>query len=1650
MMSLYFLRVKNIRLFLFIAIFLGLFKSADAQILVADQTIKQKVWIRADLTDDYLFRVIGEVDIQVPGHYRIIANTFYNSGDEQHNESYYMLVFAPDGSVVTPVDSNAGPYKVVPDDPGPKHGAKRDAGLFYLERGVNRIEVHHYFKIYKEYPQFVNIAMGGSESVRIDDVRIKYEPIVDGAVELSSDITTKKTIGDKEYELVGPNETFQYQIQVQNLERDILFTPKLTSYLPEYISVDNFSIQPDSILDKKLVWNLPDFESMQSLTINFDATVDEDIPLGYAPFILHADLAVFNDKDLTNNYDDLLTIAYKAHPIPAPPLADISFRINAVTDSMDVSGTDTLKYVRRGENIEYQLDVYNAGPDTAKSVDIRNLLPPFLTVESWSIQPLFVNQRFAKWQIGTLAPNQTFSITLTARLDDTLNVHLYPLFDLGTAFAENDTLLYNNFDSDIVYAIIDEPELQYDLQLTEEALSNISISVDNQVFPAVLAGNAFNCQINVVNAGPDNADNVKVWHDIPDSVTLDGFNIEPSYQFRNVIYWTFDQLLNGESVTLTFNATASDSFPNFPYPLTGRSGVYAANEQDYSNNIDSSRVYAVSEIPVDTTKYVDMGLTQTIGADSVIISGQDTTYFAHPGEEYPVTLTVKNDSLADAEHVELLMVVPNGITVQQYSQEPTRVSGDSVFWNWAILGGQSVTQIIYNVKVNDDAATMMRSFDHFAVISAANEDTTKIDNNTVLDQVQVYIVPPKYDLVFDHQVDADTSIIVNEQDFPAVVVGNSFNGTLTINNAGPDSASDVNIWYVPPDSVVINGFNIEPDVQSGDTLFWQFNSLAKDSVIQITFLANVADSLPDYPFPLLGTGGVVSPNENNPGNNADSALVYAIAKPILEKFVDLRLYQYVGVDSVIVAENDTLYYALPDEEYDVKVTVWNDSLNTAKNVQLLAVIPAGINAGSFVPEPASVSRDSVFWSWENLNGQEFIQISYHVKVNADTGLTMRSFDHIATVTADNEKTTDLENNTSIKQVHIYRIPDEFVDLRLYQSIGVDSVIVAERDTLYFAHPGEEYNVIVSVFNDSDYTARDASLIVIVPRILSFSDFSPEPTQVSGDSVLWSWESLAANSNVSVAYHVKVKTDPDLMMRSYNHKAVVSAANEDPEKLDNNSDEKQVQLYFVPVVFDLSFNQTVTADTTITIDNKEYPAVLQGDIYEIELNTVNSGPDSSHDVVVWYIKPDSVTLFGFNIEPNSQNGDTLFWNFPVIGPGQAVDISFQLDVSDSLAYYPYPLLNTGGVVAPGETNQDNNTDSKLVYVIEKQIEPVHEFVDLILIQTIYTDSMVVDGSDTTYFAGPDDTYDLRLCVKNDSTIAADNVQLVTLVPDGVTILDSNPSPYRTNQDSVFWTWEQIDGNSTECVEFSVKTDNDFPVGTSSVLHITSLSGDNEDPDKMSNNTQQERVYIYVPPPQPVEPYIRVTPTVIDIDDSLAVEIKVSDKVASYDIWAYLPDGSIDTTFADVYIQQNSTLSVEIWTMIQPFYKQPYMLTKLHEEQVVFELRVVDEYGRSSKAQATAVIRSLNYLVLDRNVYEAEYIEPLGIRFKLSSKRVASLDIYDINGRHVENLANEVFNGGWNMYYWDGRKKDGSRVGSGVYLVTLRSGEYNSWKKFILVR
>jgi hypothetical protein len=90
------------------------------------------------------------------------------------------------------------------------------------------------------------------------------------------------------------------------------------------------------------------------------------------------------------------------------------------------------------------------------------------------------------------------------------------------------------------------------------------------------------------------------------------------------------------------------------------------------------------------------------------------------------------------------------------------------------------------------------------------------------------------------------------------------------------------------------------------------------------------------------------------------------------------------------------------------------------------------------------------------------------------------------------------------------------------------------------------------------------------------------------------------------------------------------------------------------------------------------------------------------------------------------------------------------------------------------------------------------------------------------------------------------------------------------------------------------------------------------------------------------------------------------------------------------------------------------------------------------------------VLDRNVYDPGAGQPLGINFKLSSNRVAVLELLDITGRRVTKLAEQPFTAGWNLYNWDGRTEAGEMVGSGVYLVTIKSEEFQSWRKVVVVR
>jgi len=74
----------------------------------------------------------------------------------------------------------------------------------------------------------------------------------------------------------------------------------------------------------------------------------------------------------------------------------------------------------------------------------------------------------------------------------------------------------------------------------------------------------------------------------------------------------------------------------------------------------------------------------------------------------------------------------------------------------------------------------------------------------------------------------------------------------------------------------------------------------------------------------------------------------------------------------------------------------------------------------------------------------------------------------------------------------------------------------------------------------------------------------------------------------------------------------------------------------------------------------------------------------------------------------------------------------------------------------------------------------------------------------------------------------------------------------------------------------------------------------------------------------------------------------------------------------------------------------------------------------------------------------------ISFVLPERTRAVLAIYDVEGRYVRTLVDEVLSGGLNEAVWDGRDARGNPVSSGVYLYRLHVGNQTATKKLTILR
>ena len=74
----------------------------------------------------------------------------------------------------------------------------------------------------------------------------------------------------------------------------------------------------------------------------------------------------------------------------------------------------------------------------------------------------------------------------------------------------------------------------------------------------------------------------------------------------------------------------------------------------------------------------------------------------------------------------------------------------------------------------------------------------------------------------------------------------------------------------------------------------------------------------------------------------------------------------------------------------------------------------------------------------------------------------------------------------------------------------------------------------------------------------------------------------------------------------------------------------------------------------------------------------------------------------------------------------------------------------------------------------------------------------------------------------------------------------------------------------------------------------------------------------------------------------------------------------------------------------------------------------------------------------------------IQYDVAELSQISLTVYDLSGREINRLVNEVQSPGLKTLVWDGKDSMGNKVGAGIYIYQLKSDNYIESKKMIFVK
>ena len=511
-----------------------------------------------------------------------------------------------------------------------------------------------------------------------------------------------------------------------------------------------------------------------------------------------------------------------------------------------------------GQTVTFTMVVTNNGPNNATGVIMNDALSAGLNILSATpSQGTFIG---GIWNIGDLNNGSSVTLTIVANVTQTGTLN-NSVTVTGNQYDPN---LSNNQD-----LVILNGQPSADLQV-QKTVSNSNPHVGEQI----------SFTVTVFNAGPNDATNTNLTDLLPAGLELVSATPSVGTYTAGTGLWAIGTLLHETSATLILvaNVTQPGIITNF---ANATSSVFDPHPGDNNASVT---------------------ITANPAADLAVIKTVDNSN-PNLGDIIVFTITATNNGPQNATGVMVEDLLPTGLVFLSATTATGSYDPGSGVWN---IGNLSAGALPVTLTINAQVNRTNTTFSNVATITGNQFDPDLTNNQDIV--------------ILNSNLAADIGVSKTVNN-PTPYNGDQITYTISVTNAGPDTATNVIVDDLLPEGIVFVNALASQGTYDPITGIWNVGTLVNGTGATLTINATV-NKTGTINNTATATANQFDPH---PGDNTDSVIVNVLPS------ADLSITKTPGISTAPIGQQITF-----------TITVTNHGPDNASNVVVNDLLPNGL------------------------------------------------------------------------------------------------------------------------------------------------------------------------------------------------------------------------------------------------------------------------------------------------------------------------------------------------------------------------------------------------------------------------------------------------------------------------------------------------------------------------------------------------------------------------------------------------------------------------------------------------------------------------------------------------------------------------------------